>query len=99
MNDATLVRIHWPKGEGNIGGSDSISRVSGHRAQLGFTRGAKVFDIADNALARWKSSTEALVDEMLKCFKQLASFAEEQRRVSTLYLQQATRLRFSWGRV
>ena len=99
MNDATLVRIHGPKGEGNIGGSDSISRMSGHRTQFGFARGAKVFDIADDALALWKSSTEGLIDEMLKGFKQLASFAEEQRRVGTLYLQQATRLRFSWGRM
>ena len=97
MYDATLIRVHGPKGEGCAVCSHTLSGVSRHRTQLGFARRAKVFYVADNALALWKLSTESLIDEMLKCFQQLAAFVEQKRGIGTLYLKQTTLRGFTCG--
>src|SRR4051812_37598946 len=90
MNDAALVGVHWSKGEGHACGANTFGGMTSHRAQFGFTGGAKIFDIANDAFAPGQLSSEGLIEQVLKRFEQLAAFVEQQRSIGPVNIEEAS---------
>jgi hypothetical protein len=92
VNDAPLIRIHRPEGEGDTRCSNTVGSMTSHSSKLRFTSCAKIFNVADDAFFFGKSANESLIKKVLQGFKQLAAFAQQKGRVRAFYVQETTAL-------
>jgi hypothetical protein len=75
MNDSTFTGVHGAERECETRTAHSAGSVFRHGSQFCFSRGAKPFNVKNKPLPIAEASTERLIQQVLQCVKQFATFS------------------------
>jgi hypothetical protein len=73
MNYSPLAGVHFAKYKRPAATTNTIRRQLSHRPQLGFSRSAKSFNVADEVLAISQVSSKSLIGQVLHRLEEFSS--------------------------